>query len=347
MSSGLYFVLAVLLSLLGSMACDKGTEPPPFKRDPNLQQLTFHDYDKPGAKWRGDTFFPVWALDDKIYYTRSNDVINPAHQFGGGDLWVIDRTEETDTLLVKGLFGSLDLSPDGRWLLAVDKFTFCSTIDWAEGVLALFDLSTMEKRIISTGTLKVLEAAFCPDSTGLAIVYYGYRSSSSPDGYYRIHVDGTDNQLLYARENFVSGNYGNGLDVSWDGRKMIYLSENGRSDGMYPLSYPPVIKDLVTLDQTILAFNVLWPRFNSDGSKIVCIMHDGLGGPIGIIDAHDGSLIETLDIEAYDRHRLGRTQAFFPCWSPDGTNIVFSGTYRNPDGGNPHAYDLWILSNLY
>ncbi len=346
--------LLVLLIILpwAISGCEKGTEPEPFVRDPNLQQLTFHDYDKFGAKWRGDTLFPVWAPDDRIYYTRSNLYANPVHQGGGGDIWVIDVAGETDTLLVKGVFGSLDISPDGQWLLAVDNYYFVRAWNmdengsWYEvsgGILTLINLETLDIKVIITEPLEVLETAFYPHSTGLAIAYYGYGSSSLPEGYYRINVDGTDNRLLYAREDFRIGWYGKGFDISPDARRIVYISSDERRDGMYPSPYPPVIKDIVTLDQVTLEFDIVWPRFNSNGSRIVCNMHACREGVIGTIDGYNGSLIKTLNIEAYDPHRLGKTYAFFPCWSPDGTKIVFSGA------PNPcvRDHDLWILNNVY
>ncbi|MCD6168934.1 MAG: PD40 domain-containing protein [Candidatus Latescibacteria bacterium] len=345
----LNLAILLIIFLWAISGCEKSTGPRPFVIDPNLQQLTFHDYDKFGTKWRGDALFPVWAPDDRIYYIRSNLYANPAHQGGGGDIWVIDVAGETDTLLVKGVFGS---SPDGQWLLAVDNYYFVRVWNmdengaWYEvsgGILTLINLETLNIKVIPTDPLKVREATFFPDSTGLAIAYYGYSSSSLPDGYYRINVDGTDNQLLYACEDFRNWYYGNGLDISPDGRRIVYISSDERRDGTYFLPYPPVIKDLVTLDQVALEFAISWPRFNSDGSRIVCNMHARDEGMIGIIDGYNGSLIKTLNIEAYDPQRVGRTYAFFPCWSPDGTKIVFS------EAPNPYVrvHDLWILNNVY
>ena len=162
--------LLILLAVLIFVSC--GYTPPE-----NLTKLIEMD---------GYTLYcPVWSPAGKIYFLATDRKLGSSSYFGG-PLWVCDTSGENLRLLLDGRFGYLAISTDGSKLALTCGYLFDG------GRLIIVDTSGKILDTIPTSEPKVVCVRFSYD--GSKIYYYAF--DSYPGGFYRININGTNEEFL-------------------------------------------------------------------------------------------------------------------------------------------------------
>lgn len=322
-------VLVAGLALLSGIHCDKGTD---FERDPCLQLVSSTRLIR--EDWYGsyDLVFPVWSLDDRIFYIASEDV---SLQRPRGSIWRANADGTNDTLWAAGNYSYLDLSPESDLLLAVgaaETYNDVRLSFWTPGDVFTLDIATSQAtRITTTGD--VLSAVFIADDRGLGIILFRY-GWPEDNGFYRTSLDGKSMGLLYQTGNDVCF----GFDVSPDGRLLV---GGGR---VFDLGTRQISRELEIEDWGF------FPRYSPDGSEVAfSTSYDpNLLAQLYVKDLSTGDR-RSLSLAVYNPHLAnGRAcdDLNFPYWSPDGTQIVFSATRSYGDPARRHAYEIWVANGL-
>ncbi len=261
-------------------------------------------------KKKGTTLFnPVYSPDGKKVYYLADSLSFPFYKMPGigflrGSLWVINTDGSGDRKVLHGEFKGIAISPDGSKLAMIDS------ISKVENGIVIVDTSGKIIDTIYPSQPVIEDVEF--SHSGLKVYYYA--SGGGNQGFYRVNIDGSNEELVLPK----------------------YLPEGGYFDlfpndsiffvNLFPKKVPPVCQ-----------ISPLEPN------KVVT----------GFIrDASSNDDLILLDLST-GRDSLINAQPFydfnfptFPFWSPDGKKIIFTAAKTSyPEfGGNAHPYgELWIL----
>jgi len=312
-------VLLFLLLLLPNCGCNIGPE---FERNPNLFLLV-------PVEESMSSFNPVVSADgNMVYYLRGEMEAGSMVEGTPASLWVVGLDGEDNRMVKGGRFGALAISPDGQ-RLAVTK----DASIFEGGLLVLMDTSGANEEVVPTSSQRVLDVEFSSDGSGL--FYY------ADSAFHFIGIDGQNEKLLF-RETWIRG-----FDICPGDSILFYF---GR---VSPDEFGGVAHFLRDSSETFHGYKCINPQFHPTNSHYLVFSPNwsSTGLDLEVLDLSDGS---TTDLNA---QTYPCCNAFgFPCWSPDGSCMVFSssGDFGTPHGTPPGTpptpvpwpFELWVLRNV-
>jgi WD40 repeat protein len=276
----------------------------PFKRNPALELLL--------KEYSYNFFHPVWSPDGKhIYYLRSDEFI----YYDGGEVWKINLETKTTKFLLKGPFCSFSISPSGD-LLAL-SYESPISYKYDGGPLILMDTIGNILDTLETILPFILDVKFSLD--GSKLYYYAYDTIGSQDsfGFYRINIDGSQEQLIkpdYKILDLMKKGLGFDLDIN---DSIIY----GKIDTIaFPdYCYHPQI------------------FYKSGNSYVIFTIYK------------DIRLIDLSAHKLYFPDALPYKENYFESayFSPDGKKLIISVAPRDITHPFPGYLELWILHKIW
>jgi Tol biopolymer transport system component len=273
-----------------------------FRRNDDLRLL------QPSTGY--SVLYPTWSPDGKSIYVLLDERALPS----GGQLWTIRPDGSGERLLLRGLFGSLAISPNGTRLAIVAVTTGARYIG---GLLLLVDTSGTVLDTLSSPSDIVSSVHFGGTNDTL---YY----SVNERGIFRLDLRSGKSDTV----SLVSLNYRQDFDVSGDSLLAlpgaVCQIPSGRRDSL-PL---------------------LWqPRFNPSDPSIVLGALEGSSGFLSdlvSVDRNSGSVMSLRANPYYDSDIMN------PCWSPNARKVALSAEeVVHPLFDIPERvgqYRLWILN---
>jgi len=310
-----YFMILFITFIFSCEKCEK------FKRNPYLELL---------LKDNWNSFFnPVWSPDGKnIYYLRAHRDNLPTYgnEIGmGGELWKINLDTRKKKFLLRGPFCSLAISPSGD-LLALSYEGRKNGIIFEGGPLILVDTAGNILDTLPTSLPLILDVEFSFD--GSKLYYYAYDTIDigHPFGFYRINIDGTDEELIKEDQKILR-NMQEGLNFDLDKNdSLIY----GKIDTI-------VYAGIFYHSQILYRENNKYIIFCS--------------GPITIADEPlKIKLINTSSHILYHVDAAPYKYSSFESayWSPDGKKLIISvGNFQAGDVSHVENLELWILHKVW
>jgi Tol biopolymer transport system component len=307
-------VAQALLLLLFTCGCN--TEPE-FERNPNLFLLV-------PVEESMSAFNPVVAADGRtVYYLRGE--MEPA--FSGerrpASIWAVGMDGNNNRLVKQGRFGSLAISPGGEKLAVTSDASL-----FEGGLLVLMDTSGADEQVIPTSSQRVFDVEF--SSEGSTLFYF------ADSAFYSIGTNGEGEQLLF--QDTILG----GLDICAGDSILFYYSwvSPDETGGIAHF-----LKDTSETFHNHKGFN---PQFHPTDSRHLVFSPGwySAGSDLKVLDLSDRTVV-SLNAQTYPySNTFG-----FPCWSPDGSCVVFSssGNYGIdgcPPEPIPWPFELWVLRDV-
>ncbi len=303
-----------LLALTAGGCHKKPTQPPPPPEDTKPPiTYTKHDY-------------PAWHPSDTmiVYYTLSNyatGVDTNDHDYDG--LWAIrpDGTNNRPFLiardnLIYAYACSPRWSPDGNWLVFYTG--------WETNIYKIkANGDSLTKLTFDGGNTY---PQWCPN--GQKIAYTGiYPSGGSSYGIYYMNIDGSN--LTFIKEYYFA-------PVWLDSIKVLAVKA--------VTSFNKVFTTINTITQDTIHINTI-----TNCVTIVDVdINRGTGKIIFTIKLNDNMLnqVWSMNVDGSNLRKLTGLSdpslegGFYPCWSPDGTKIVYSRYGRGGDNNGK----LWMMN---
>lgn len=312
-----------LLTLTLFSVCGCTTEPK-FERNPNLYLLV-------PVEGGMTCFNPVVSADgNTVYYLRGKMKTGSMEEEEPASLWAVDVDGGNNRLVKDGRFGALAISPDGQRLAVTKDASF-----FEGGLLALMDTSGGNEAVIQTSSQNVLDVEF--SSNGSTLFYF------ADTAFYCIGIDGENEQFLFRGSKLY------GFDIS-PGDSIIFYYGRVSSTEMGGAAH--FLKDG---SEKLYGHNGFNPQFHPTDSRYLVFppgWHSA-GFYLKVLDLVDGSRT-SLNAQTYPYNNTFG----FPCWSPDGSYIVFSSSGTNsiyqlgrgigatPPVPIPFPFELWVLGNV-
>ena len=277
-------------------------------------------------------FNPVVSADGNIvYYLRGKMQTGSMEEKEPARLWAVDIDGDNNRLIKDGRFGALAISPDGQ-RLAVTK----DASVFEGGLLALMDTSGANEQVVQTSSQNVLDVEF---SSSCSTLFY-----FADTAFYSIGTDGENEQFLFRWSELW------GFDIS-PGDSMIFcFGRIGPGGAWWGAVY--FLKDG---SEKLYGDNGFNAQFHPTDSRYLVFSPGwhSAGLDLKVLNLVDGSTT-SLNAQTYPI-----INAFgFPCWSPDGSYIVFSSSGSNspyqfgrgigatPPAPIPLPFELWRLGNV-
>lgn len=287
------FCLIILLATLFFISCDWWRdifyEPPP-----NLRLFL--------KKENAFLFNPIYASDGKkVYYLAARE---PPWfvKWLNGPLWVIGVDGKNDRRLLEGNFGGLAISPDGSKLALIS-----GSIGGERRNIIIIDTSGLILDTVFPSQPKVIDIEFSND--GRKIYFYACGGASESEGFYRVNLDGTEEELVLPEPSWVS---------YWFGYFDLFPN-----DSIYYLK------------------GEIWNKCQispKEPNKVV-MSHNGGGPPEDLL------LRDLLT----NKDSLLNAKPFYqfnvlsdPYWTPCGKEIIFTASKRTIPSSHKTGW-LWIL----
>lgn len=284
------FMGNVMLSPCSLIECEEE-----FERNPDLEVIKKNT----GSPENDSAFYlPIYANNGKyIYYLKIpelyyENLFLEISEKGGG-LWRIDLYDFSEKEILKGEYRAFDISSDNKSIVVVE----------GNGGIKITDTSGNILYALETSQDSIIWVKFSHDGDK---IYYAAKDSLS--GYYRINLDGSEEELVRLCEN----------------PKYFELTKD---DSLYDeLEYP--------------SFNPLDDRYVIG---VYSFKQDVIETETDLI-LIDRVNKDTIFLNAMPYEY---TKITYPSWSPDGKDVIFSckGVYKfNPP--TECRSEIWILKNV-
>jgi len=217
-----------------------------------------------------------------------------------------------------------DFSPDGQYL------AYLAQSDRTKPqVILIRTLATGQEREIKPDLPRFERLRWCPDSRHLLISFF--RSMDSPSIIYKLDIQTGE----YTPLAQIEGRHLRQAELFADGKTLIY-----RKLGLGTVT-PLIIRDIETGSEKELQFAgtsfAFW-SLSPDGKEVAYSIREGGAGSTFVL--------KIVSIETGESRTLVEDAGFFPVWSSDGRDVLFTRNVNelwrvSAEGGEPHKLFEW------
>lgn len=304
-------------------------------------------------------YVPNWSKDGLwLAYGSAREDTDGDGAVTGSDragLFIYDTARQTEWPILSQEFhsSSAAFSPDGRRLLYLSSRRDTNNDGVInskdQGALYLTDLDSGQEKMLISDEHRIKYPSFSPD--GGSVIFCGWKKGGAASGIYRMDLSTGQEKILVSE--FYESTFPS-FDPSGD--RLLYSSwrEDTNHDGVIDIKDNSSIYllDLARGGERLLASNKWsnsYPVWSPDGKTIAYLSRRRDTNGDGRIDNLDNSNIMLLDAEKGTEEVLVSDSHHnkFPCWTADGSCVLFIGSWRRTLLSGEEARDYFENKGVY